>query len=57
MSKRKAQQVVFPLASEDEFLKAIEDSSKFLTVRLGPGPCAPARHCRSCCASAPASLP
>ncbi len=35
MSRRKGQQVVFPLASEDDFMKAIEDSSKYLTVR-GP---------------------
>jgi hypothetical protein len=33
MSKKKGQQVVFPLATEEDFLKAIEDSSKFLTVR------------------------
>lgn len=32
MSRKKTLQVVFPLETEELFLKAIEDSSKYLTV-------------------------
>ena len=32
MSKKKGQQIVFPLGSEEEFFAAIEASSKYLTV-------------------------
>ena len=43
MSKRKNLQVVFPLKSEEEFLKAVADSDRYLTVvdihQTWSGPC------------------